>query len=283
MKDVTQALLDLLHQSARGALATVVRASGSTPQQPGARLLLRPDQSTVGTVGGGAVEQAVLVELRRTLGAGKARVVAYDLSHLGMCCGGQMEVFVEPVSGHQRLFIVGAGHVARALAPLAQSVGFALTIVDEREELNNEERFPRCKRLVTDPRGAARVLEPTERDWVLIATHDHGLDEAALSVFGNAPHRYVGLMGSRRKVIRIFQRLYARDALPPLERVYAPVGLSIGAVTPAELAVSVVAELIAVDKGQSTHHLRTLVDSKLERVLEGDAPIETALDTEENE
>jgi len=253
--DVLRAVGQLLDSGRRGALATVVRASGSTPQSAGARLLVRSDGSLVGTVGGGAVEDAVLRELQVCLSDGKPRKLTWDLTRdLGMCCGGQMEVFMECIESSARLIIFGAGHVAEATARLACRVGFSPWIVDAREELNTEARFPTCKRILLEPAEARRELEPGPHDWLLIVTHDHRLDEQALEHYGALPHAYLGMIGSRRKVARIIQRLQARERLPDMSRVYTPVGLNIGAVTPDEIAVSLVAELIALRSGGSAKH-----------------------------
>lgn len=274
MVEVTEALLEVLRSGARGALATVIRAAGSTPQRPGARLLLRADGALIGTVGGGAIEQCVIEALRECLRDGAPRVLTRDLGRdLGMCCGGRMEVFVEPIEGAPRLVIFGAGHVAKATAAIARTVGFAITVVDDREELNDEARFPGCARVLAEPREARDRVAPTANDWLLVVTHDHRLDEEALDLYATLPHAYLGVIGSRRKLVRILQRIRARrGALPPLERVYAPVGLRLGAVTPEEIAVSIVGELIALRHGESGAHLRAIDDPAIMRAI--DAPPE---------
>lgn len=272
-REVTEALLALLAKGGRGALATVTRASGSTPQQPGARLLLTPEGALIGTVGGGAIEQAVIEALRTCVREGSARVITRDLGRdLGMCCGGKMEVFVEPIEGAPRLVIFGAGHVGKATAALARGIGFAVTVVDDREELNDEARFPGCARVLAEPREAAAKLAPTEHDWLLVVTHDHRLDEEALDTFARLPHAYLGVIGSRRKIVRILQRIRAkRGALPPLERVHAPVGLRIGAVSPEEIAVSIVAELVALrHASDGAAHMRALDEPAIRRAIESD-------------
>ncbi|MBE7484895.1 MAG: XdhC family protein [Polyangiaceae bacterium] len=277
MRDVTRELLNVLTSGKRGALATVVRVSGSVPQEPGARLLLAPDGTTTGTVGGGAVERAVLEALEQCRAHGRPELVVYDLARdLGMCCGGRMEIFVEPVEATQRLIVFGAGHVAKPTAQLARQVGFDVTVVDDREELATEERFPGCTLVLAEPSEAAARLAPRAEDWLLVVTYDHRLDEEALDTFARLPHRYLGLIGSRRKVFRILQRIAERGPLPPLERVYAPVGLDIGAVSPEEIAVSIVAELVALRHGKAPAHMRAVDDPRLARVLSGDISPEAA-------
>jgi xanthine dehydrogenase accessory factor len=269
VREVVEALLELLTNRQRGALATVVRVSGSTPQQVGARLLLRQDGSTLGTVGGGAIEHVVLEALRQALQREQGELIVRDLAHdLGMCCGGRMEIFVEPIVPAPRLWLIGAGHVAKPTAALALSVGYEVTVVDEREELNYAERFPGCTLQLDDPSDVLRRSRLDDRDWVLILTHDHQLDERALEAASGKAPRYVGLVGSRRKVLRLVQRVLAkRQGDVPIERLFAPVGLDIGAVSPEEIAVSIVAELIALRHGREVNHLRALTDDKLGRLL----------------
>jgi xanthine dehydrogenase accessory factor len=269
MREVTEALLDLLRSGQDGALATVVMTSGSTPQVPGARLLLKADGGRVGTVGGGAIEQRVLVALHEVRQGAPARVLSCDLGReLGMCCGGSMQVFVEPVGATPRLWIFGAGHVAQPTASLARSVGFEVVVVDEREAWNTPERFPECRRESADPASAIGAAPIGQRDWFLIVTHDHHLDEEALrSALAQQP-RYIGVVGSRRKIYRLLQRIAARQGSLDLGRVYAPVGLALGAETPAEIAVSIVAELIALRHDVSSGaHLRVIEDARLRELL----------------
>ena len=269
MREVTEALLDLLRSGRAGALATVVRVSGSTPQTAGARLLLLPDGSTRGTVGGGAIEHAVIEALRELGERPVALLRSWDLGRdLGMCCGGRMELFLEPIGATPRLWLFGAGHVAQPTARLARSVGFELVIVDEREDWNTAERFPECRRELSDAVSVLRGELLGARDWLLIATHDHRLDEEALrAALQQTPH-YVGLVGSRRKVYRLLQRISARDGALDLRRVYAPVGLNLGAVSPEEIAVSIVSEMVALRRGvASLEHLRAVSDERLAQLL----------------
>ena len=270
VRDVVQALLELLASRQRGALATVVRVSGSTPQRPGARLLWREDGTTLGTVGGGAIESAVLEALQRALRDREPELLSRDLAHdLGMCCGGRMEIFVEPILPAPRLWLLGAGHVAKPTAALARSIGFEVHVIDDREELNTAERFPECERVIGDPSEVLRKAALGEADWVLIMTHDHQLDEAALHAAAGQSAQYVGLVGSKRKVLRLVERVRAkRNGDFPLERVFAPVGLDIGAVSPEEIAISIVAELVALRHGRPAAHLRALSDVRLQRALE---------------
>ena len=267
-----RALAAIVERGGRGALATVVRTGGSTPQIAGARLLLTPEGTLIGTVGGGAIEHAVVESLRACIASGKSELLARDLARdLGMCCGGRMEIFVEPIEGAPRLIVIGAGHVGAAVARFAREVGFRVVVVDERDELNDEAHVPGCERVLLPPRESIDHVAPTEHDYVLVTTHDHRLDEEALDAYARAPHRYVGLIGSQRKILRILARVAQRTALPPLERVYAPVGLDLGAVSPAEIAIAIVAELVALRHGRPAAHLSRVGDPAFLRLVEGAA------------
>jgi len=264
VREIAEAILEVLQSSGRGALATVVRTSGSTPQQAGARLLLKPDGNTLGTVGGGAIEQAVLAALVEAQRSGRSELLVRDLGYdLGMCCGGRMEIFVEPVQAAPRLFMFGAGHVARATAPLARGIGFDVTVVDEREELCTAERFPGCTLEVVDPPALLKRKLLGDGDWLLIVTHDHALDERTLELCLQQSVRYIGLVGSRRKVFRLLRRIAERKPGLELHRVYAPVGLDLGAIGPEEIAVSIAAELVAVRRGKASAHLGAHLESVL--------------------
>lgn len=266
---MAEAVLQMLASGQRGALATVVRASGSTPQQPGARLLLTPAGRLVGTVGGGAIEAAVVAALEDVLRTGQSQVLVRDLGHdLGMCCGGRMEVFVEPIEAIPRLVLFGAGHIAVPTAALARSVGFAVSVVDEREELLTPERFPGCELTQRDATSMLKRTQLGERDYLLIVTHDHRLDEELLALALQQSAAYIGLVGSKRKVFRLVQRISARRGQQDLSRVFAPVGLDIGAQSPAEIAVSIVAELIALRAGKMVPHMRAVDDVRLLRLLD---------------
>ena len=278
MREVTEALLALLHSGNRGALATVVSTSGSAPQRAGARLLLRDDGTFIGTIGGGAIEQLVLSELGDVLATGRARVLRQDLTRdLGMCCGGRMEIFLEPAHAPPRLSLFGAGHVAMPTARLALSVGFDVNVIDEREELLTSERFPGCTQHLSDAETYFKGHQfHAARDWVLIVTHDHQLDEDILGLAVTRPHAYIGLVGSRRKVLRLIDRTVERtrarrEQSVSFERVYAPVGLDLGALTPEEIAVSIVAEWVALRRGRHAQHL-SVVEQADEQLSPGDLP-----------
>ncbi len=253
MLKVTLELMRALERGEAAALATVTRVAGSTPQVPGARLLLTT-QGLTGTVGGGRIEHVTIDALRQTLDDGQPRTVSHHLARdLGMCCGGEMEIFVERAEAEPTLVLFGAGHVSLPTAKIARQVGFDVVVVDPRDEFNTDERFPECTRVQMTPSEAYRAsairLDPNT--YVVICTHDHAIDEEALRCCIAEPTAYLGMIGSKRKVIRVFQRIQAREPNADVRRVRAPIGLDIGALTPDEIAVSIVAELVSARRGGS--------------------------------
>ncbi len=235
--------------SARGewvALATVIGVNGSAPRASGARMLVWPDGRQHGTVGGGHFEKVVTEAAIAALGERKPRRLAVHLTRdLGMCCGGAMEVFIEPVAPVETLVIFGAGHVARPTALVAREAGWRVRVVDARDDWATPERFPGCEIALTEPRAVARALVPSPTTYVLVVTHDHALDQDLVEILLPQPFAYVGLIGSKAKVARFGLRLRAAGLAPEvLGRLRSPVGLDIGAETPAEIAVAIIGEMI---------------------------------------
>ncbi len=228
------------------ALATVVGVEGSAPRQGGARMVVWPSGNIVGTIGGGTLEFRVIAQAIEALREGKPRRYAVNLTRdLGMCCGGAMDVYIEPQRPRDRLVIFGAGHVARAAAVQANLLGFSVTIVDDRDDWNTAERFPHAHRLVTDPRGYARTVTSSPSLWVLVTTHEHALDQDLIETLLPLELAWIGLIGSRTKVTRFALRLRAAGMDPAqFAHLRSPVGLDIGAETPEEIAVSIAAEWV---------------------------------------
>lgn len=258
MLQVARAVVEVLSGRTGGpaALATVIGRAGSAPQVVGARLLLRSDGAQVGTVGGGAIEEQVLDACRACLRDGSPRVVkAHLVRDLGMCCGGAMEVFVEYLAPEARLVLIGAGHVAQAVAPVAAGVGFRVVVVDDRDDLLGHPAFAAADRHARDVDELETALpDLSDADYLLIVTRDHARDEQALAHLLRRPHRYLGMIGSVRKVHAIVARVVRKEHQlgrppPDFSRVRAPVGLALGGRTPAEIAVSIVAELLAERHG----------------------------------
>jgi xanthine dehydrogenase accessory factor len=234
----------------------VVRANGSTPQRAGAKMLVFADGRTVGTIGGGCYENEACLKAREAIASGRQTLLHFDLNddfaqENGLVCGGQMDVHVDPLAPSPQLYIIGAGHVGWHLAKAAYATGFRLHIVDDREKFANRERFPDADAIVVEP--IAEWLHRTEipaSAYAVIVTRGHQNDLDAMRALAARDLRYLGLIGSRAKVVRIRNILLA-EGMPAecLDRVHAPIGLDIGAVTPGEIAISILAELIATRRG----------------------------------
>ena len=257
-QEVFQALTEALERGEDAALVTIVSANGSTPQRVGAKMLVFPDGRTVGTIGGGCYENDAFWKAKDAIQSRKPSLVKYDLNddfaqENGLVCGGQMQVYIEPLEATPRLYVIGAGHVGYHLARLAHTIGFRTHVLDDREKFANTDRFPDAAEVIVDtiPEWLHRAdLSPNA--YVVIVTRGHTNDLEALRALAPRELRYLGLIGSRAKVARIYDALI-EDRMDPelLARVHAPIGLDIGAVTPQEIAVSILAELIAVKHGKS--------------------------------
>jgi xanthine dehydrogenase accessory factor len=257
-REVFAAVADALERGEPAALVTIVSTTGSTPQRIGAKMLVFADGRIVGTIGGGCYENDAFWKAREAITERKPQMVHYELSddfaqETGLICGGQMDVYIEPIEPSPELYIVGAGHVGFHLARLASDVGFQVHVVDDREKFANAERFPSAVEIVVDdiPAWIARANLPPHA-YTVIVTRGHTNDLEALRALAPLDLRYLGLIGSRAKVARIYDAL--TEAQMPaefLKRVHAPIGLDIGAVTPQEIAVSILAELIAVKHGKA--------------------------------
>lgn len=228
-------------------LVTVIAVDGHTPQVVGAKMIVQPDGAPIGTIGGGRVEHEVIARALECLETGRPALHTFRLkAELGMCCGGQMEIFLEPLRVPERLVLFGAGHVAHALARAAAPCGFELIVIDERADWNTLERFPTARARRVEPvEDALADLALRDTDYVVIATHNHDYDRQILGAVLGTPADYVGMIGSTRKVQKTFRQLQLEGLEErALSRVHAPIGLDILAETPEEIAVAIIGELI---------------------------------------
>jgi xanthine dehydrogenase accessory factor len=270
---VFAAVAEALGRGETVALVTVVRAQGSTPQRAGAKMLVYADGRTVGTIGGGCYENDAFWKARDAIATGKPALVHYDLNddfaqENGLICGGRMDVHIDPLSPTPPLYVVGAGHVGWHLARVAGEAGFRIHVIDDREKFANAERFPGAEVVVDAiPDWLHRADIPASA-YVVVVTRGHQHDLDAMRALAARDLKYLGLIGSRAKVARINEALVA-EGMPAecLRRVHAPIGLEIGAVTPAEIAISILAELIAVRRGVDVAGLsmKRLTPAQLDR------------------
>ncbi|MBW2058011.1 MAG: XdhC family protein [Deltaproteobacteria bacterium] len=355
MVSIEEEIVRELSRNSVSALATVVSRAGSAPRGVGAKMLLRADGSSAGTIGGGSVEAKVVREAAHVIETREPKTLhfelkAKDLAEEGAICGGDVTVFVEPLApdssdlleiyrtigairrkggrsvlvtlvsaddphsaeetakalfgdkgllvgslpddqdliqrlrpeidrvlGENRtevltvqraggevrlllepvvsdttLFIFGGGHISTCLAPLAKNVGFKVVVIDDRPDFANPDRFPQADRVLVDGfEGLLEKLEIDENSYLVLVTRGHLHDRVVLEQALRTDARYIGMIGSRRKIRMVYERV-VKDGISPesLERVHAPIGLDIGAETPEEIAVSILAELIQVRAGK---------------------------------
>jgi len=267
--EVAEAVVDVLRGRRPAAvMATVVGRGGSAPQVLGAKLLYFGAADVLGTVGGGAIEQAVLDACETVLKSGRPQTVAKDLMRdLGMCCGGQMEVFVERIQAQLRLHLVGAGHVGQAVAQVAVVAGYEVHVYDDRDDLLEHSAFVGSTVHCAEADETSKHITAADpRDAFLIMTRDHLLDERALADVVQLPHAYIGMIGSRRKVYRLLARMMRRfdergKARPDMSKVRAPIGLDLGGRAPGEIAVSVLAELLATRHGGTARKMSVVAEA----------------------
>ena len=251
-------ILETVEHGDAVAVATVTKASGSVPRGVGSKMLVWRDGSIAGTVGGGTMEERVIQEAQAAIVDGRPRYREYlfssDAENSVGLCGGQAEVFIEVVRPRQRLLLVGAGHIALALAKIAALNGFSINVVDDRAEFVTEQRFPGADELIHvryNPESELLDPMPVQIDaatHVVVATW--GWDEPALAQVLGSPAPYIGLVSSRRKFKLIADKLRERGCSDEeINRIHAPIGLDIGAQTPEEIAVAIMGEIIMQRRG----------------------------------
>jgi xanthine dehydrogenase accessory factor len=250
--DLFEEIVRLRREGKRAALATIVHTNGSIPSYESSRMLVREDGTIAGTIGGGCVEAEVWAAAKDVIRSEAPRKMTFNLNHEasydnGLICGGTLEIFVEPILPQPMLCIFGGGHVSMALARAANSAGFAITVVDDREAFANAERFPMAAQIYTSFEDAYSKIQPNASSYLVIVTRGHKDDMNVLRWAVGTPARYIGMIGSKRKAISVYHAL-EKEGVPTekFDRVFAPVGLEIGALTPEEIAISITSELIAI-------------------------------------
>jgi xanthine dehydrogenase accessory factor len=233
-------------------------------------MLVRDNGSLVGTIGGGCVEAEVWQTAKEVMRTERPKTLRFDLNQnpkydTGLVCGGTLEIFVEPVMPSPQLYLFGAGHVAASIYKVARTAGFDVSVVDDRDSFANRERFPDAREIYADDFDrVCEGLAPSDSSFIVIATRGHADDMRVLrwAIKNDVPSRYLAMIGSERKFLTIAKEFEAEGiAREKLDRVHSPMGLDIGALTPEEIAVSVVAEMIAVRRGAEAN-LRSLAWTK---------------------
>jgi xanthine dehydrogenase accessory factor len=256
--DLFEEIVKMRRAGQRAALATIVHTNGSIPSYESSRMLVREDGSIAGTIGGGCVEAEVWAAAKEVMQKEVPRKMVFNLNNEasydnGLICGGTVEIFVEPILPQPMLYLFGGGHVSMAVAKAASSAGFAVGVVDDRETFANLERFPMATEVFTSYEAAFEKIQASASTYLVIVTRGHKDDMRVLAWAVRTEARYVGMIGSKRKVLSVYKALEKEGYRPEeFERVFAPMGLEIGALSPEEIAISIAAELVAVRRNAET-------------------------------
>jgi xanthine dehydrogenase accessory factor len=258
--DIYEEVVRLRRLGQKCALATIVQVNGSIPSYESAKLLVREDGSMLGTIGGGCVEAEVWNVARDVMQNERPRHMNFSLGQdaaydNGLICGGQLSVFIEPVVPQPRLYVFGAGHISKSISKIATLAGFATVIVDNREAFANRERFPEADEIFADEYEEVFPKLPIrDTSYLVIVTRGHRDDMRVMRWAVGTNAKYIAMIGSKRKVIGVVKEL-EKEGIPreAFERAFAPMGLDIGAITPEEIAVSIVAEMIAMRRAPESN------------------------------
>lgn len=254
MSEILKEALGRINKSETIALVTIVETKGSTPREVGAKMVVGKDGLIAGTIGGGITEAKVIEEVKQALKEGKGKLLTYHLTKEqaaldeGAICGGDMKVFIDVLQPKEEMLIFGAGHIAVYVSRLAKMVGFKVTIIDDRKEFANQDRFPEVDEIIAeDTEEALTHLNITPFSYIIVLTRGHLKDEEVLGSVIRSNAAYVGMIGSRKKNATVFQHLEKQGiSARELRKVHAPIGIDIKAQTPEEIAVSIIAEIIQV-------------------------------------
>jgi len=253
MADIYQEIVRIRTEGEEAALVTIVSASGSTPREEGAKMLVKADGSILGSIGGGSLEAQIIKEAIKVIGQGKPKqlhtsLTAKEVEDEGMLCGGEVEVFIEPILTPPTLYIFGGGHISLSLARMGKLLGFKIAVIDDRPEFANADRFPEVDTILAEDFARAFPrLKIDKSSYIVIVTRNHQYDDMVLEWAAGTRAKYIGMIGSKAKNKAIFSHLESKGmAKEQLDRVHAPIGLEINAQTPEEISVSILAEIVKV-------------------------------------
>jgi len=257
MIDIYQEIVNIKAEGAEAALVTVVSAEGSTPREEGAKMVVKTDGSIIGTIGGGKIEERATREALEAIRVGKPKRLSFSLregEELGMICGGNTEIFIEPILSPPTLHIFGGGHIGLSLVKISKLLGFKVVVIDNRPEYASAERFPEADLTILEEYDKSfQKLKMDNSSYIVIVTYGHKGDETVLEKALATEAKYIGMIGSRNKNRTVFSHLLAKG-IPQeqIDRVHAPIGLDIKAQTPEEIAISILAEIILVRRSADT-------------------------------
>jgi xanthine dehydrogenase accessory factor len=261
-REIFEAIITAKHNGQTVLLATVVRAQGSVPRHAGAKMLLYPDGTFKGTIGGGEMESRMIAEASAIFDSSEPVLLHYDLADPARgdpgVCGGQVDIFLEPIMPDPTVLVIGCGHVGQAVADLAHWLGFYVIVTDDREDLCNPTVIPQAdEHIVTPPEEIGRRVNIHERTYIAAVTRGVPLDVAMLPQLLDTPAPYIGVMGSRRRWATAVSEMKEKGVEEiSLRRIHAPIGLELNAETPREIAVSILAEIMALRYGGTGEPMR---------------------------
>jgi xanthine dehydrogenase accessory factor len=258
--DIYEELLRLKKEGRSSALATIVQCTGSSPQKEGSKMLVRDDGTIVGTLGGGCLEAEVIQAALMAIKDERPVTFPFELTERqgGLVCGGKVLVYIEPVIPDPLLVVLGAGHVGKALAKAARFCGFRVVVADDRPEFANRENIPEAHETIVHDFETlfSRLLLPVNA-YIVVATRGHNHDLDAIKASLRTQARYIGLLGSKRKKALLFRALEeAGLSIGDISRLQIPVGLPIHAVTPEEIAISIMAQIIGKRRENAASGIR---------------------------
>jgi xanthine dehydrogenase accessory factor len=231
------------------ALCIITSSKGSTPRKTGTKMIVYEDESIFGTIGGGYFEKQVIRDAIEVIKTSKPRQVKYDLVHqLGMCCGGTLEVYIEPVMKKNTLYIFGAGHTGQALAKYALDFEFEIFLIDDRKEYIEQCHLPDVNKMNLGFSDAIRFLPFNKQTYIAILTYDHRIDREIAAYCCKKEFAYLGMIGSRRKA-EMTKKLFIESGAGTevdFNKIHTPIGMDINAESPEEIAVSIISEIIKI-------------------------------------
>lgn len=254
MENIYNTLSAMVSSGTPAALCTLIESAGSTPRKAGSKMIVFPDKTIKGTIGGGNLEHLVIQHAIQCLHDNKTGIFHFNLdADAGMSCGGQTTVFIEPLQSKKKLIIFGAGHIGSFLAQQALQLDFSVTLIDERPELLNPDSLPGIEKVICHHAEAIPKLTLDSNTYVCVITHKHDYDKEIIAALGTQNTGFLGMIGSKRKIAAIHNELLEKGILntQQLEKINWPLGIAIQCQTPEEIAISVLAKLIDVRNSQN--------------------------------
>jgi xanthine dehydrogenase accessory factor len=239
-------------ETVKAALCIIVQTKGSTPRKVGAKMIVKEDGSIIGTIGGGNLEKKVIENAIQQIDENEPKLFKHDLLHQhNMCCGGSVEIYIEPIQKMNKLYIFGAGHTGNALAKYAIDMDFDVYVIDDRVAYIEDINIEGINKMNLDYKKVLPSLPFDRNTYIVIMTYEHSHDRDILSYCIKQSYAYLGMIGSQRKV-ELTKKMFKEGKLATekeLKNIDMPMGISINAEGPEEIAISIMAKLISVKNG----------------------------------